>query len=117
MRRRRCTPRRCASNKCRGVAARSKPSDLSETCELWAARNEQSVNGDRVRQRIGNQFHARGGADRSAGYGGEPDRVAWGRPLLLRGCPRLCWAGEIDKLSAVLGKNYDSPGWRFLLGL
>jgi putative intracellular protease/amidase len=37
----------------------------------WAARNEQSVNGDGARQRIGNQFHARGGADRSAGYGGE----------------------------------------------
>src|SRR5262249_25987647 len=90
------------------------PPIFSQRVNPGTARNEQSVNGDAARQRVGNQFHARGGADRSGGYGGDPDRVGWGRALLIRSRQRLCWSGDIDKLGTVIGKDDDSPAWHFL---
>src|SRR5258707_4118748 len=53
------------------------PPIFSKRVNSGTARNEQSVNGNGARQRVSNQFHTRGGADRPARYGDEPNRIRW----------------------------------------
>ena len=76
--------------------------------------HEQPTNGGATRQGLGNQFHARSGADRPTGYGGEPDRVGWRRALFVRSRQCLRRSGDVDKLGAVIGQDDDDPVWHFL---
>ena len=91
------------------------PPIFSKALNPRTARNQQSVDGDGARQRVGNQLHARGSADRSSGDRGEPDRIGWRRALLVRSCQRLRWTGNIDKLGTVIAKDDNNPFWHFLL--
>ena len=88
---------------------------LAKDVNAGATRNQQRVDTPGARQRVGNQFHARGSADRTVADSNEADCVRRRCALVIGSGQRLCGSGDIDELSAVIGENDDGPGWHFLL--